>query len=147
MSPRFFPHAKAVLEILRVHAQVPLLAGCSSQSLIAGGEEIEDNAGLTLGLFALPGAELKPFYFTQQQVEESGSPDYWRTKTGVQASQTNGWLAFVDPFHLDSESWLRGWNETFAPVSILGGLASGDFNEQHTQIYLNGDVFDEGGVA
>ena len=30
MSPQFFPHAKAVLEILRVHAKIPLLAGCSS---------------------------------------------------------------------------------------------------------------------
>ncbi len=33
MSPKFFPHAKAVLEILRVHARIPLLAGCSSAGL------------------------------------------------------------------------------------------------------------------
>ena len=147
MSPQFFPRAKQVLEILRVHAQVPLLAGCSSQSLIAGGEEVEDNAGLTLGLFALPGAELKSFYFTEAQVEEADGPDYWRSKTGVAGGQTNGWLAFIDPFHLDSESWLRGWNETYAPAPVLGGLASGDPSDQHTQVYLNGEVFDEGGVA
>src|ERR1700733_11526328 len=36
MSPKFFPHAKSVLEILRVHAQIPLLAGCSSSGVIAG---------------------------------------------------------------------------------------------------------------
>ena len=30
---------------------------------------------------------------------------------------------------------------------MLGGLASGDSNEQATQVYLNGEVFDEGGVA
>ena len=147
MSPQFFPHAKAVLEILRVHAQVPLLTGCSSQSLIAGGVEVEENAGLTLGLFALPDAELRPFHFTQEQVEEASGPGYWRTKTGVQPGETNGWLAFIDPFHLDSEAWLRGWNDTFAPLPILGGLASGDFSEQRTQVYLNGDVFEEGGVA
>ena len=28
-----------------------------------------------------------------------------------------------------------------------GGLASGDFTEQRTQVYLNGEVFEEGGVA
>ncbi len=27
MSPKFFPHAKQALEILRVHARIPLLAG------------------------------------------------------------------------------------------------------------------------
>ncbi len=30
MSPKFFPHARQVLEILRVHGRIPLLVGCSS---------------------------------------------------------------------------------------------------------------------
>ena len=147
MSPKFFPHAKQVLEILRVHAQIPLLAGCSSLGLIIGPEEIEENAGLMLGLYALPGAELKALHFTQEQVEEANGPGYWRLETGVEPNQTNGWLAFLDPFHLDSEAWLRSWNEAYAPLPVLGGLASGDSSEQRTQVYLNGDVFEEGGVA
>jgi len=147
MTPKFFPNAKQVLEILRVHAQIPLLAGCSSQGLIVGGEELEENAGITLGLYALPGAELKASHFTQEEVEEANGPGYWQLETGVEAGQTNGWLAFIDPFHLDSESWLRTWNEAYAPRPVLGGLASGDFQEQRTQVYLNGDVFEEGGVA
>jgi hypothetical protein len=44
------------------------------------------------------------------------------------AEQINGWLAFADPFHLDAEAWLRGWNEAYAPKPIVGGLASGDFS-------------------
>jgi len=147
MSPRFFPRAKQVLEILRVHARIPLLAGCSSQSLIVGEHEVEQNAGLTLGLYALPGAKLKGVYFGQGQVEEANGPGYWRLETGVEPDHTNGWLAFIDPFHLDSETWLRTWNEAYAPLPVFGGLASGDFNEQTTQVYLNGDVFEEGGVA
>jgi small ligand-binding sensory domain FIST len=42
---------------------------------------------------------------------------------------------------------MRSWNEAYAPQPVLGGLASGNFSEQSTQVYLNGDVFDEGGVA
>src|ERR1700679_279490 len=72
MSPRFFPHAGQVLEILRVHAQIPLLAGCSSGGVIAGAEEVEENAGLALALYALPGAELKAFRFNQHDVEAAG---------------------------------------------------------------------------
>ncbi len=147
MAPRFFPHAKQILEILRVHARIPLLAGCSSQSLIVGEQEVETNAGLTLGLYALPGANLRAFHFTQGQVEEARDPGYWRRETGLEPGQTNGWLVFIDPFHLDSEAWLKSWNGAFAPLPVLGGLASGDFNEQLTQVYLNGDVFEEGGVA
>jgi len=147
MAPRFFPRAKSVLEILRVHAQIPLLAGCSSQGLIVGEKEVEKNAGLTLGLYTLPDADLRAFHFTQEQVEEANGPGYWPLETDIEPGQTNGWLAFIDPFHLDSESWLKSWNEAYAPLPVLGGLASGDFTDQLTQIYLNGEVFDEGGVA
>lgn len=146
-SPKFFPHARQMLETLRVHARIPLLAGCSSNSLVVGGSEIEKNAGLVLALYALPGAELQGFHFVQEQVEEANGPGYWPLETGVAPEQTNGWLAFADPFHLDAEAWMRTWNEAYAPLPVLGGLASGESREQRTQVYLNGDVFEEGGVA
>ena len=91
-----------------------------AQSLIAGGQEVEENAGLAVGLYALPGAELKGFHFTQEQVEEANGPGYWRLETGLEPDQTNGWLVFIDPFHLDSEGWLKSWNEAYAPLPVLG---------------------------
>ncbi|HLH52794.1 MAG TPA: FIST N-terminal domain-containing protein [Verrucomicrobiae bacterium] len=147
MAPRYFKHARQILEILRVHARIPVLAGCSSPSLIANEQEIEDNAGLTVGLYALPGADVRAFHFSQEQIEEAQGPGYWRMETGIEPENTNGWLVFLDPFHLDSETWLKGWNAAYSPVPVLGGLASGDPTEQSTQVYLNGDVFEEGGVA
>src|SRR5213075_2671656 len=145
VSPRFFAQAKQILEIVRVHSQVPLLAGCSSQSLIIGEQEVEEQAGLSLALYYLPGADLKGFHFTQEQVEEANGPGYWRLETELEPAQTNGWLVFIDPYNIDSESWLRTWNEAYAPLPVLGGLASGEFAEQTTQVYLNGEVFETGG--
>jgi small ligand-binding sensory domain FIST len=147
LAPKFFPNAASVLEIIRVHAQVPLLVGCSSTSLIVGDKEIEDDPGLVLGLYALPGATLQAFHFSQEQVEEANGPGYWHLETGVKSDQCNGWLAFVDPFHLDCEAWLQAWNEAYPGRPILGGLASGDPTEQRTQVYLNGEVYEAGGVA
>jgi small ligand-binding sensory domain FIST len=147
MSPKFFQHAQATLEILRVHARVPLLAGCSSASLVAGSHEIENATGIVLALYSLPGAELKGFRFTQTQVEEADDAAYWPLETGVDPKRTNGWLTFIDPFHLDAESWIRSWNKSFAPLPVFGGLASGIYSDQTTQVYLNGEVFEDGGVA
>ena len=147
MSPKFFPQAQATLEILRVHARIPLLAGCSSASLVAGSREIEDATGIVLALYSLPGAELKGFRFTQTQVEEAGDENYWPLESGVAQKKSNGWLAFIDPFHLDAESWVRSWNQSYAPLPVFGGLSSGIFSEQTTQVYLNGEVFEDGGVA
>ena len=146
MSPKFFPHAKAALEILRVHARIPLLAGCSSAGLIAGAREFENANGLALALYSLPGAELRGVRFTQPQVEEAKGA-YWHLETGVEPQHTNGWLVFIDPFHLDAENWIRGWNEAYAPLPVFGGLASGVPADPTTQVYLNGDVFEDGGVA
>ena len=149
MSPNFFPHAAQALEVLRVHAQIPLLAGCSSHGLIAGEEEIENSAGLVLALYSLPGAQLQGVHFSQAQVEEAAAETvtYWPQETGVNPARSNGWLAFVDPFHIDSENWIRTWNQAYAGQPVFGGLASGNFPVQLTQIYLNGEVYEEGGVA
>jgi small ligand-binding sensory domain FIST len=147
VTPRFFPHVQAVLEILQVHARIPLLAGCSSTSLIAGGNEFEENPGLVLALYDLPGATLQGVHFTQEQIAEATEPAYWPVETGIAPDRTNGWLAFADPFRMDAESWMRTWNQAYAPKPVLGGLASGCMKEQRTQVYLNGEVYEEGGVA
>ena len=147
MSPHFFPHAADVLEVLRLHARVPLLLGCSGKSLIVGEQELEENAGLVVGLYHLPGANLKACHFTQEEVEEANGPGYWHVETGVGPEDTNGWITFADPFHMDCEGWLRQWNEAYAGHPILGGLACGEPSQTNAQIYLNGEVFDEGGVA
>jgi small ligand-binding sensory domain FIST len=147
MSPKFFPNAQATLEILRVHARIPLLAGCSSASLVAGSKEIEDATGIVLALYSLPGAELKGFRFTQTQVEEADDAAYWPLESGVDPKSTNGWLTFIDPFHLDAESWMRSWNTAYTGLPTFGGLSSGVYADQTTQVYLNGEVFEDGGVA
>ncbi len=147
MTPRLFPYAAQVLELLRVHARIPLLAGCSSTSLVANDQELEDTAGLVLGLYALPNATLSSFYFNQSQVEVAAGSDYWPTQTGLSADAVNGWLVFADPFRMECESWLRSWNEAYGTLPVIGGLASGKPHEQQTQVYLNGHVYEEGGVA
>lgn len=147
LSPKFFPHAEQVLEILRVHAKIPLLAGCSGNGLVANAEEIEGAGGLVLALYSLPGATVKGVRFSQDEVAAVEGKEYWTSVTGLPAEKTNGWLAFVDPFHLDTESWLRSWNDSFPGQPIYGGLASGNYPEPFTQIYLDGEVFEDGGVA
>src|SRR5581483_7866049 len=38
-------------------------------------------------------------------------------------------------------------NESYKSLPVYGGLASGIFQDQTTQIYLDGEVFEDGGVA
>lgn len=145
MAPRFFANAKEILEQIQIEARVPTLIGCSGANLIATDQEIEEQPGLALGLYSLPGAKLNVFHITQEQVEEATGPGYWHMETGIE--QTNGWLAFGDPFTFNCDAWLNTWNEAYAGRPTLGGLASGDFSEQRTQLYWNNQVFEEGALA
>lgn len=147
MTPELARLAPQVLELLRVHAEIPLLIGCSSTGLIIGGREIENAPGMVLSLFALPGARAHGIHFLQEQVQQANGRGYWEKETGMAAAEVKGWLVFAEPFHTDAEAWLRGWNETYAPKPILGGLASGDPAEHSALVFLNGQVFEEGGVA
>lgn len=147
VSPRYFAEAPSLLRILRSEAKIPLLLGCSGNSLIAGEREVEEEAGLSVGLFSFPETHLEAVRFTQEQVEEWNGAGYWHLETGRTPEQLRGWLVFADPFSLDAERWLLQWNDAFEGVPILGGLASGDYAARQTQIYLNEQVFDSGGVA
>jgi small ligand-binding sensory domain FIST len=144
-TPPFFDNAAELLEILRVHARIPLLIGCSSGGLIANAQELEKDSGVVLSLHHLPKASLKAIHFTQEQVEQGDREGFWREETGV--SESNGWLVFADPFQINAEQWLEQWNINWPFAPVLGGLASGSQQQQRTQVYLNGDVYEEGGVA
>jgi len=147
MTSRFFPYAAQVLEILRVHARIPILVGCSSNSLITGDQEIEESAGLVLGLFELPGARLREYRIAPDPESEHRDREYWHRQAGVSPDETNGWLVFADPFNMDAEAWLESWNRAYSATPIFGGLASGNPADSLTQVYLNDTVYCDGGVA
>ncbi|MDR3458435.1 MAG: FIST C-terminal domain-containing protein [Verrucomicrobiae bacterium] len=147
LSPKFFPHAAAVLEILRLHARIPLLAGCSGNALVAGSEELENAGGLVLALYSLPGAKLKAVRITQEQIDRAEDEHFWPAESGLAKDEVNGWLAFMTPYPFDSEGWLRSWQKDYPGQPVYGGLATGNYPEPATQIYLDGEVYDDGGVA
>ena len=147
MSSRYFEKAEGILSLLRTEAQIPLLVGCSANSLIVGDREIEEESGISLGLYSLPNASLEAIRFSQDQVEEWNGAGYWHLETDRTPDSLNAWLVFADPFSVDAETWLRQWNDAYEGLPILGGMASGDYAARQTQIYLNEEVLTEGGVA
>lgn len=144
VSPEFFDHAEELLEVLRVHARIPLLLGCSGAGWISGPEEYEHSKGLVLTLLYLPEAILEARHLTSSVVESWETTADVRRTLGIQRDKLNDWLVLGDPFHLNVEEWLN-WIQTAYPgIPIAGGLASGTRTTPRTQVYLNGEVHEEG---
>ena len=147
IPPGLFDDAQEILAAVREETGVQHLLGASANSMIAGAEEIEDSRSLALGLYSLPGARLQTVHFSQRQVDEWNGGGYWHLESRQTAESLNSWLVFADPFSLDAERWLRQWNDAFPGIPIMGGLASGDYSARRIQLYQDGQIHTEGGVA
>lgn len=142
-TPSYFDRAAELLELLRVHARIPVLAGCSSHGLVAAGEEHEEGEGVVLALYSLPGATVRAF-----RVAAGDGVGAARARaTGFDGSGVTAWLAFLEPFRTDPEAWIDGWQAAFPGAPIFGGLAMGRSGESRAQVYCDGEVIEEGGVA
>jgi small ligand-binding sensory domain FIST len=125
-----------------------IIIGCSGQAIIGQALELENVPALSLLTLSLPGAALRPVRFTQAMLEECETPLAWRDRLGVQLDDVNAWLIFADPFRIDIELLLEGLTSAYGECPVMGGMASSsNSNARSTHIFLNDEVFTEGGVG
>lgn len=142
LSPRWAARAADVLDILRVHARIPRLVGCSAHGAVANGREHEEMDGLVLALHHMPGASIEVAHLPAEALPGEDEPGRWPSLPGP----CRGALAFADPFQTHNDGWLSAWNRDFPSVPVVGGLASGLGTTDACQLYVDGDVHDDGVV-
>lgn len=123
------------------------IVGCSGQGVIGAGREIEGEPALSLLALRVPGASLRAVHATQADVERCGGPAGWRAFTGVPSGGANAWFLFADPFTIDAERLLAALSDAYPDTPLVGGMASGDFQQRRTHVFLNRHVYDSGAVA
>jgi small ligand-binding sensory domain FIST len=146
VTPDYAEKAGDVLEIIRVYGHVPTLIGCSGTGLVGIGQEQEEGSGFSLMLMSLPGATATAFHFSQDIVEASTGNDYWHKRTGLKPAEVKAWFAFLNPFTLDKDAWLKQWNQAYARVPVFGGLAGGVPGDPEAWVFCDDRVV-QGGVA
>jgi small ligand-binding sensory domain FIST len=147
-SSFYAEHFPSMLARVREATEGALLVGCAGQAIIGKNLELEDIPALSLLALTLPNAILRPVRFTQATLEHCETPLAWRECLDVQLDDANAWLIFADPFHLEIEQLLDGLAGAYGECPVLGGLASSsDPSARKTHIFLNDEVFTDGGVG
>ena len=118
------PYLEDTLELIRLHAHVPQLVGCSGWGVIGNRREIEQEPSLSLVLLSLPTDSFSVVEINEAQIEESTGPEFWHSATGLPADAVSSWIALVNPLCSGFENWLDGWSAAYPGCPILGGLAS-----------------------
>ena len=147
ISSEFVEHYSRIVRRVRAQTRAQILVGCSGQGIVGTGQELESVPSLSLLTLSLPGAHLQAVRFTQEMVEEYERAEEWRAATEVLPEDVNAWLIFADPFQMDCEGLIDGLAKAYPGLPMLGGLASYDQTVKRTYVFVNDDVFDEGGVG
>ena len=132
-----------ISSILRRDLQAKVCLGCSGEGVIAGSEEIETAAALTLWVASLPEVTLTPLQISVSQLQDQIRMPGW-PEPGLEDSTV---LLLADPFSTPIQDVLSIMTDRYPHCTVGGGLASGGQDSGENRLFLNDRVFDGGVVG
>ena len=105
------PHLEDTLELIRLHAHVPRLVGCSGSAVIGFETELEGQSGLSVMLLVLPEDSFDVFSISEEDID-SNEPESWHELTNIRPEASRGWIMLANPaLHELAEYALRAEEE------------------------------------
>jgi len=139
--------AERAAAALRERLKPGCLIGGSGHGVVSTEHEHEATPAFTVLAGRLPGVELKPFVLVGESWSEAASDaaEFARLAPGIQGAELVVLLG--DPFSLDVERVLAGFNRHAPGLRVVGGMASAGSRAGSNHLLLNDWAAAEGGVA
>ena len=135
-------HAEALGEVggeLMARGLGRHVLGCTGETIIGEGSEVEHGPALSVWAIQLPGVELRPI-----RLEASG--DGVDGLGGLDPA-TDSVLMLGDPFSFSADPWLRKLSDAAPGLRVMGGMASGSQVAGENRLLLDARAFDDGAVG
>jgi len=116
--------------------------GCTAESVVGEGREVEGSSALSLWAVSLPGVELATKRLTFDDGQLHGL-----SAEGTPADRPETLLVLGDPFTFPAEDVLKRLNETAPGLKIVGGMASASHVPRGNRLLVDDAVFQDGAVA
>jgi small ligand-binding sensory domain FIST len=146
-TPECSRRAKEIMEIVQIYAHVPTIIGCSASGLIAGNQEIENEAGCCIALYHLPGTQARAIHLPLDVFAPADRAAKIRAAIGPHPEHVNAWTLFASSESIGNEAWLPDWDHATEHRTTIGGFACAASNAHESALYLNGAVHTDGAVA
>lgn len=123
-------HLEDTLELIRLHAHVPQVVGCSGWGVIGVRSEVEEEPGFSLLLLALPENSFSVLSFSEDEFgEATNTTRLWPDGSAKAVEGIRSWIILANPYFGGIEDWLTAWNEAYPGIQVLGGIASSKSSE------------------
>ncbi|AGA26240.1 FIST signal transduction protein [Singulisphaera acidiphila] len=136
-SPHHAAGLEKMTEAIRSRHLGRHVLGCTGESIVADGQEIEGSPALGLWVARLPNVDLKPLRLTFEEGTFSGLP----------AAGGSSLLLLGDPFTFPPDPFLLQVNGELPGLRVIGGMASGGSVPGQNRLILDGETFEDGAVA
>jgi len=133
--------ARDVLEAVQETIEPPALIGCVAQAIVAGGRELEDDAGVAVWLASGVAAETFQLDFVRT---DSGG-----LLAGYQFDQSahDLHLLLPDPYTFPSSLLIEHLNTDVPGTTVMGGVVSGGLGPGDTRLFRDREVLTSGVVG
>lgn len=135
--------AHLISTMIREELSVEVFLGCSGEGIIAGAEELETAAALTLWVACLPQVRVTPlrlaFSQSQDQIQMAGWPE--------SSAEASTFILLADPFTTPVHDVLSVMSDRYPNGKAVGGLAGGGHGAGENRLIKNGEVFNGGLVG
>ncbi len=127
--------------------QCPATLGCTGESIVGLGREIEQEPAVAVWLAHLSGARLTPMRLSYERTPEGGSFTGWPHDLPGQWTPGSALFCLADPFSFPADELIARINEDHPGVPVLGGMASGAARPGENRLILGAEVFDDGAAT
>jgi small ligand-binding sensory domain FIST len=131
---------------LRARLGVQSMIGCTAESTIATGREVERERSLAVWLAELPGVTIEPFHLSLQQTGPAEA-QLVGLPSGLAVPGHPSLVLLADPFSFPVDAFLKTLGERHPDLPVIGGMASGAMAPGASGLVVNGDYHSEGAVG
>jgi small ligand-binding sensory domain FIST len=135
--------ASMISAMLQKELRVKVCVGCSGEGVIAGSQEIETAAALTVWAACLPDVQLTPLQLSVSQLQDQIRMPGWPNP----GTEDSTFLLLADPFSTPMQEVLSVINDRYPQGKVGGGLAGGGQDAGENRLLLNDQGFDGGVVG
>ncbi len=147
LTPHFTHSVREIATGLRQRLNLQIVMGCTAESVVGTDREIEGQAGVALVAAQMPKVKLTPFILQSDNwpVMLLQPEEFQRV---VEAPpDTKLILLLGDPFTTPMDDILIAFNQVYARIPVVGGLASGALRPLGNALFLNDQVLDRGALG
>lgn len=121
--------------------------GCSGESIVGVGTEVEMASAMSLWVASLPGTTVLPMRLEFVRAAEGGAIVGWPDELPETWPAGSALLALGDPFTFPPELLLERINEDQPGVPVIGGMASAATKPGENCLFMGPQTYDDGAVS